>query len=423
MRPSYRRIILPGLCVLAICALAACGGGGGNASAPPVGHNFSGGGTNVVAVTVGPGPAKSNSQTFNIPFVTVTVCQAGTSTCATVDHVLVDTGSSGLRLMASALAAQGLTLSPMPDPGNATHTIHECLPFADGYAWGPVASADVTIGTEASTHAIAVQVIDDGQTPTPAAPKTCTSHGTSLNSVDAFDANGVLGVGTSNQDCGSGCANSALEVYYSCDTGGNCSPTAQPLADQVANPVASFAVDNNGVILQLPAIAADGAPYADGYLVFGIGTENNNGLGTAEVLTTDTEGLFITDFQSQALDNSFIDSGSNTLYFPNSSSSPIPLCGAQGTSAGDFYCPTATESLSATNQGQNGTTSQVSFQVANMKQLSRSNFALDDVGGPAQSIAISNYFDWGLPFFYGRTVFTAIEGTSAGGIAGPFFAY
>jgi hypothetical protein len=33
------------------------------------------------------------------------------------------------------------------------------------------------------------------------------------------------------------------------------------------------------------------------------------------------------------------------------------------------------------------------------------------------------YFDWGLPFFYGRSVFTAIEGQAAGSAVGPYYAY
>jgi hypothetical protein len=36
---------------------------------------------------------------------------------------------------------------------------------------------------------------------------------------------------------------------------------------------------------------------------------------------------------------------------------------------------------------------------------------------------VGPYFDFGLPFFYGRSVFTAIEGKSAGSQIGPFYAY
>ncbi len=423
MRQTYRWSALSGACALSLCALSACGGGGGSSggAAPQAEYNFSGGGTNVVSVSVGPGPAAASEQTFNIPFVTVTVCETGTSTCATVNDVLVDTGSSGLRLMASALAAQGVTLSAMPDPANSANSIYECLPFADGYAWGSVSTATVKVGAEATASAIPVQVIDDSATPSPAAPSSCTSYGKSLNSVDAFDANGVLGVATMIQDCGTACAQQALSVYYTCVAGGACTQTTQALAGQVSNPVAGFPADNNGVIVQLPRIAVSGAPTATGYLVFGIGTESNNGLGSATVFTTDSSGSFITKFESQTLSSSFIDSGSNGLYFPDSS---LPLCG-QSTPDSEFYCPTSTASLTATNQGQNGTTGSVSFQIANLKTvLNNNNYAYDDVGGPGAAIpGVSGYFDWGLPFFYDRTVFVAMDGASVGGTAGPFYAY
>lgn len=35
----------------------------------------------------------------------------------------------------------------------------------------------------------------------------------------------------------------------------------------------------------------------------------------------------------------------------------------------------------------------------------------------------ANIFDWGLPFFYGRSIFTAIAGTANSGGTGPFFAF
>ncbi|HEX4025671.1 MAG TPA: DUF3443 domain-containing protein [Steroidobacteraceae bacterium] len=429
MRQAYRWTVLPGMCLLALCALAACGGGGSSGGGSSTGstttaHNFAAGGPNVVPISVNAGPADPSDQTFNIPLVTVTVCEPGTTSCATINDVLVDTGSYGLRLMASALAGQSVTLAPMADPNDSANAISECLPFADGYSWGEVASAIVTIGGETSSGAVPVQVINDSSSPSPAAPSTCTSDGISLNSVGAFDANGVLGIGPFVQDCGSGCATSATNVYYTCTSANSCSETTLPLEDQVANPVARFPTDNNGVIVQLASISAAGAATGTGYLVFGIGTESNNGLGNATVLTTDNEGNFTTMFDGQTLGSSFIDSGSNGLYFPDSS---LALCG-QTVPANEFYCPSSTASLSATNQGEDGTSSSVPFQIANLSNLLNDNngshYAFDDAGGPAETIAqFGAYFDWGLPFFYGRTTFFAIDGASAGGISGPFYAY
>ena len=89
----------------------------------------------------------------------------------------------------------------MADPNNVPgNTIFECFQFADGYTWGAVAMAGVQIGGE-SVASIPVQIMDDSATPSPAAPSCAT--GMNLSSVNAFDANGVLGVGVLVQDCGS----------------------------------------------------------------------------------------------------------------------------------------------------------------------------------------------------------------------------
>jgi hypothetical protein len=81
--------------------------------------------------------------------------------------------------------------------------------------------------------------------------------------------------------------------------------------------------------------------------------------------------------------------------------------------------------LSATNEGENGTTSTVAFDLANLNDLNQSYFALDNVGGSASAITGlgTDYFDFGLPFFCGRTVFTAIDGMTAGSAIGPYVAY
>jgi len=386
-----------------------------------------------VAVSVNPGPAAPADQTFNDLLASVIVCPPNSRTgCVTINNVLVDTGSEGLRLMKSVLTSAGLSLTPLADPNNAANSIHECLPFAAGYSWGAVAMAGVQIGGE-SVASIPVQVIDDSASPSPAAPGSCTSNGMALNSVNAFDANGVLGVGVLVQDCDPVSCLAATNYYYSCSSGGSCSATTLAAADEVANPVASFATDNNGVIVQLQALpaAGTGATTATGTLTFGIGTESNNMLGgSVSILTTSALGYFTTTPSGQtSLANSFIDSGSNALFFPSNS---LTTCTPPPTGIDAFYCPGNSAALnlttlSATNQGANGTISNVQFNIANLAYLNNnfgSNFALDDVGGPAGAFHnVSNYFDWGLPFFYGKTIYFAIEGKAAGSTNGPYYAY
>ena len=183
--------------------------------------------------------------------------------------------------MKSVVVSAG-TSTTVSDPIQNGNSFFECLQFADGYAWGAVANADIKISGE-NAASVPVQVIDDSaDARRPPHPGSCTSNGASSNSVNAFDANGVLGVGEFVQDCGSACVNRpATMIYYSCNSScpADATSTTLALADQVANPVASFATDNNGVIVQLPAVPRYGAATANGALVFGIGTESNNNLG------------------------------------------------------------------------------------------------------------------------------------------------
>jgi len=418
-----------GSLLLIACALVGCGGGGSSAFGSS-GSGSSASGSNVVTVTVDAGPTAALGGSFNIPSISVTLCQTGTTTCATIDHVLVDTGSSGVRILASALAAAGLNLTPTTDPSNGSATIAECGPFADGYTWGPVTVADIEVGGEKASGA-SINIIDDNSSYANAAPSSCTSFGASLNSVMAWAANGVIGVGLFAQDCGNSCGEcgtscgSGNDVYYSCAAAANnCAFTPVALSAQVDNPVYLFATDNNGSILRLPSISAAGATTATGSLIFGIGTQSNNALGSATVLTTDEYGDIVTVFNGQTLTESFIDSGSNAFFFPDSS---LATCPSDGTDDDitEFYCPASTVSLTATNQGQNGATSAVSFQIASLDNISNSEYAINDVGGSDIPVTGSsaNYFDFGVPFFYGRSVYTAIEGLTAGTTVGPYVAY
>ncbi len=58
---------------------------------------------NLQPLTVDAGPQPQTFTAINEAFINVTVCVPNTTTCQTVDHVLVDTASSGLRLLSSVL--------------------------------------------------------------------------------------------------------------------------------------------------------------------------------------------------------------------------------------------------------------------------------------------------------------------------------
>jgi hypothetical protein len=265
-------------------------------------------------------------------------------------------------------------------------------------------------------------------------PDSCT--GTIQDTVETVGANGILGIGPFLQDCGVACeealgpSSQNPGLYYACSSAaaGGCTETAVPGRDQLSHPVAGFAVDNNGTIVELPAIPAAGAPTVAGSLVFGIGTESNNRLGTATVLTLDDFGGLRTIYPVGGPSyESFIDSGSNALYFLDSGTSGIPTCPAPDSA---FYCPPTTLELKAETVGQDGVSRQTNFAVANADTLfaSASYFAFADLAGPIELPASTTgdpgtLFDWGLPFFYGKRIFTAIEGRQTTAGAGPFQAY
>jgi hypothetical protein len=63
----------------------------------------------------------------------------------------------------------------------------------------------------------------------------------------------------------------------------------------------------------------------------------------------------------------------------------------------------------------------VPFQVANTASLLAGTYAAFD--NIAAYTSVSGYFIWGLPFFFGRSVYTALSGSQAGPQSGPFVAF
>jgi hypothetical protein len=383
------------------------GGSGTGGTSPDGGSSTT---DNSVPMIVNAGPA--NTDSVDVPFISVTICVPGTNNCQTIDSVTVDTGSSGMRVLSSVLSS---TLTLPQQNATTGSPLVECMQFDDGYTWGSVRLADVKIGGEVAGR-IPIQVIGDPAFS--AVPTTCSSSGSAEDTVATFGSNGLIGINQIVADCGSFCAGTPAQsgAYYSC-AGATCTPVAVAEADQVPNPIASFGVDSNGSLLQFPSAPAAGEVSLTGSLVFGIGTKANNGLGSATVLTVDSEGNFTTIFNGQTLATSFIDSGTNSLSFNDTS---IAQCTSSDLSG--YYCPTAPVSLTAQNKGINNVTSNVSLSVESADTLfsNASYTVFDDL---ATTGIDNNTFDWGFPFFLGRTVYVALDGATTPGGAGPYFAY
>ena len=368
------RIFLGLTAVLAFAFLAACGGG--SSSNTPA-QTIAASGGNVASITVNGGPTGNY---VDAGFTSVTICVPGSSTCQTIDGILVDTGSSGLRILSSVLTI------PLPQQTSG-------------------GNPDVEMASEKGSS-VPIQVLSDTDF---TAPTSCTDNGASSDTLESLGANGIVGVGLFTQDCGGYCetvqtAAGSMNLYYECTSTTACQPIGESLAQQVPNPVSLFATDNNGVIIQLPTVSVAEQACVTGSLVFGIGTQSNNALGSATVYTATSGGNFTTTYNGTIDSASFIDSGSNGYFFASS----ITACPTTSNAPG-FYCPSGVQNLSATNQGANGASGTVDFSIANAEVLFNTpDFAYSDLGGTYSNGA----FDWGLPFFFGRNVYTGLQSSS-----------
>ncbi len=406
------------LALAAMLSAQGCGGGGGGggdggSAAPRVAPAVAiaiASASNVQPISVNTGLGNS----VDLAFVSVTLCAPGNSNkCQTIDNLILDTGSTGLRVFSAQVASLAL---PQQTDANG-NPVAECAQFADGSTWGSVRLADLKIAGEQASS-LPIQVIGDPDVP--AVPSKCAATGPLKSTAQDLQANGILGLGVFRQDCGTLCESSSSPgLYYVCPATG-CQQAAIPVGLQLQNPVSMFAANNNGVLVELPSVPADGAFSAGGALVFGIGTQANNALGSATVITVSpTNGRLTTVYNGIRYSNSFLDSGSNGLFFQDAGT---PICSSDS-AAPFFYCPVTTKNASATIQGRNGANVVVNFSLANADSLVANNpgaAAFSNLGAPQ---AVPNSFDWGLPFFFGRKVFSAIEGANTPGGLGPYIAF
>jgi hypothetical protein len=272
----------------------------------------------------------------------------------------------------------------------------------------------VILGDEPAVE-VPIQLINKGFAP---APSECLDA-----DVDPVSTgfNGILGVGPFNEDCGTACSVSAsAHAFFSCPGGAtseSCEPIALPNAQQPQNVVADLPIDNNGVLLALEQVPLQGLAQISGSLVLGIDTQSNNHPQGVASYALDPYGNFTTVFQGREYADSFIDSGSNGLYFPNDVG--LPVC-PSGSPAAGFYCPSVVQVYTANNLSDQGSASaEIQFPVGNADDLARGDsLALVELSGPS-----SGGFDWGLPFFFGRAVFLGIEGKTSSLGTGRYIAY
>ena len=417
-------------------------------------------GKNVLKLTVNGSTCAADSYT-NKPCVEVTLCDSATGTkCEKITDILVDTGSFGLRIFKDAFTQ----LEPYDTSkiakdfeffsksnGGVNGKLVQCARFGDGTAdWGPVMKAQIVLGGEDPVLS-PIQVIDRSFANYKDKCTNSADGSAPDENAAAAGFNGILGIGLFAEDCGSTCENFNTTLYFNCDPSDtSVPPQASPCkttnalvaTEQLKNPVSLLSVDNNGVIVQLPIVPKTGTTSAEGNLILGIDTRSAASVGfadnsaisgiktfvAAEENPGDNFAYFKTVYRGTTYSTSFLDTGSNGLYFDAPSSSVIPDCSSL--SAPWFFCPDSEMSLQATTQSADGIVSAlINFKIIGLQDLFDPNRVFYNFGGdagtgdgnPNPDPTIS--FDWGLPFFLGRNVYNGINAKTSTLGTGPYWAY
>ena len=303
----------------------------------------------------------------NTPVVTLTICVPNTSTCEDVPNILVDIGSTGLRLSHTLSIASKLPQESENGP------ITECYGFVSGYNYGPVVTATVTLANQSVT--VPVQISNSQLS----APSTCTNNSISAPFEPYF--NGILGLLFPQDDNG---------LYFE----GGSGPTTISTTLMVQNPVFLLgSSENNGVLLSgFPTVSpTQGASTVSGLLTFGVGSTS----GLTE-LETNSSATITASYNDNSSLTAFFDSGSNGFFIDNPN---ITQCSSSSSFSG-FFCGTET-GQHATLTGTNGTSVTLDFSIENAETLfATGNQDFSSLGGP-----MSGYFDAGFPaFLYGFTI-------------------
>ncbi len=363
----------------------------------------------------------------NIPTVSITLCVPGytdSAHCQTIPDILVDTGASGLRVVSSVLNST-LQKAFVPETYSGKN-VAECLQYVESAVWGSVSQADVWLGTDPTKgtppanaqYGKSVPFHLIGSSSVPKAPSGCTSTGPIQDTVADFGSNGTIGVSPGALD------NEPL--YYTCSST-TCTKVSLPAASQVPNPVGKLPTDNNGVILQVNALSSGNAQTSgSGSLILGIGTESNNKLATTTKIAYTNSSYGMNDIKLQVgsskastFDADYydaFDSGTNFLTFPS-----FTGMSTVSKSTGLFAPKSATSVSMSVTDGNGTASSGYAFTVASYTTTTLNNdAALSQAGGEDNIVLI------GFPYFYGKTLYFAMDGasvTAADGkstLTGPF---
>lgn len=334
----------------------------------------------------------------NTPFISVTICSPGTQICQTIDHIILDTGSIGLKINQSVLNNQ-LKLPPVLQQITESH-ISTCAMYGSGYMFGSNNFADISIAKLTAPN-MPIEIIND--TNQSLAPITCrnAANGKFSDLMTTYGANGIIGINPMIIE------NNMQLFTYACN-GNNCNEiinaTGLPISLNI-NPIASFPEYNNGLSISLPEVPDNSNTNIYGTLTFGLNTTKNNivPIETKHVQgnPNDYLGSFIESSYGHQV-NAIFDSGTNV----NAFDSTIQQC------SNHSYCPSSPIAWQSTIYSYNNLNESATiFQMIASPYTTNGIASIAPTWGAYFSAGADNAMIYGMPFFYGKTVYIGFNGT------------
>ncbi len=276
--------------------------------------------------------------------------------------------------------------------------------------------ANISLGNQSTIESIPIQLINasfaDGGNECFKTLNGLGDNGYKLaTSPEDFGVNGILGVAPFIND--------EVSEYFSCNTS-SCSTQSIESNKKLANPIAFLAESYaNGVTFKFPTLGSNGATGAIGYAVFGVDTNSDNtfesSINIYPINIGTTCELFIcmyTTLLNTFIQYGFLDTGSNFFYFDDSNIN----------NNNGYYNPNPTLTLYPINTAESNNKVATNINIANLDSLiySTNNTAFSNIGA---TIGFDGFLDYGLPFFFGKTVYICFNGKSCNGINGPYWAF
>jgi hypothetical protein len=341
---------------------------------------------------------------WNEPYTNIKICEPNSTTnCQVIDHVIVDSGSDGLRFMEGVIKSS--LLKHLPVVGVKGKIITECETYVDSYTYGPLLYADVYFGGKVLKK-FPLQLASNAYTP----PAECQDEGgEKTNTAALFGGNGLVGVAFPLTD---------VTPYYVCESNG--SDCADFNYAGLPNLVSVFEKDNNGAVITLPSVASRGSSTpVMGSLIFGVGTESNNKppAGTKALKNDLSFGEFDVELGSNKA-KAYIDSGTSNLVVNGDWTQCSASTGLQG-----FFCPSKNEALSmgVSSIGKTTPAYHIGLTIGNANTLlNNGDVAYDDIAQYVSSSASAGGdYALGLTAFFGRTMYFVFNGKSSDLGTGP----